>query len=82
MKKILTGLGFLLALSPSAMLAQERVDVLPPSAFDRSIAYMDLALFWIALIVLVVLIRLKLREIERAQAMEESVKNENVPMLE
>jgi hypothetical protein len=81
-KRIFGALGSLLFLTPSATFAQERVDLLPPSAFDRSIIYLDLALFWMALIVLVVLIRLKLREIERIQAMEKSAGDEETPMLD
>jgi hypothetical protein len=40
------------------------------------------ALFWVALIVLIVLIRLKLREIERVQAMDAGGDEGNIPMLD
>ncbi len=82
MKRILTALSSLFITAPLTVLGQEKIDVLPASAFDRSMIYVDLALFWIALLVLIVLIRLKLREIERIQAMEQTVKDEKVPLLE
>jgi hypothetical protein len=62
--------------------AAEEISLLPPSAYDRSAIYLDLALFWIATIVLIVLIRLKLREIERVQSMERKENGETAPLLD
>jgi hypothetical protein len=62
--------------------AAEEISLLPPSAYDRSAIYIDLALFWVATIVLIVLIRLKLREIERVQAMEAKANGEATPLLD
>jgi membrane protein implicated in regulation of membrane protease activity len=80
-KRILIALGFLLLAAP-ALLAEEQINVFPSSAFDRLTIYINLALFWIALVVLIVLIRLKLREIERTQEMDVTPKDEKIPMLE
>lgn len=81
MNKFLLILGFLLGPS-QAVLAEEKIALIPPSAYDRAAIYLNLALFWVALIVLIVLIRLKLREIERVQAMDAGRDDENIPMLD
>ena len=62
--------------------AAEQISLLPPSAYDRSAIYVNLALFWIGIIVLIVLIRIKLRETERVQAMETKENGETTPLLE
>lgn len=81
MNKFLLILGFLLGPS-QAVLAEEKIALIPPSAYDRASIYLNLALFWVALIVLIVLIRLKLREIERVQAMDAGGDEGNIPMLD
>ena len=81
MNKFLLILGFLLGPS-QAVLAEEKIALIPPSAYDRASIYLNLALFWVALIVLIVLIRLKLREIERVQVMDAGRDDENIPMLD
>jgi len=67
---------------PASVFAAEEINLLPPSAYDRSAIYLNLALFWVAIIVLIALIRLKLREIERVQAMETGEDGDKAPMLE
>lgn len=81
MKSFLSSLGLLL-FTPYSLFAAEKIDLLPPSGYDRSAIYLNLVFFWIAIIVLVALIKLKLREIERAQAMDACVDDEKTPMLE
>ncbi len=81
MKRLLSLMAtwFFAAAGPAAA---EEISLLPPSGYDRSAIYLDLALFWVATIVLIVLIRLKLREIERVQAMETKENGETTPLLE
>jgi hypothetical protein len=79
--KFLLILGFLLGPGKVA-LAEEKIALIPPSAYDRASIYLNLALFWVALIVLIALIRLKLREIERVQAMDAGRDDEDIPMLD
>jgi hypothetical protein len=81
MKRILSLLGSLL-FTPASLLAAERIDLRPSSGYDRSLIFLDLAFFWIALIILIALIRLKLREIERVQAMDAGQEHEKIPTLE
>jgi hypothetical protein len=68
MKRVLSSLPFFLATVCAAF--AEEIARLPASAYDRSAVYLNLALFWIGVIVLVVLLRLKLREIERVQTFD------------
>ena len=81
MKNVLLILGFFL-IPVQAVFAEEKIALLPPSAYDRASIYVNLALFWVGLIVLIVLIRLKLREIERVQAMNARRDDEHIPMLD
>ncbi len=81
MNRFLFILGFVLGPTHAA-LAEEKIALIPPSAYDRASIYLNLTLFWVALIVLIVLIRLKLREKERVQAMGRSKENDKIPMLE
>jgi hypothetical protein len=63
-----------------ACAAQEKVNLLPPTRFDRFIVYENLALFWIAIIGLIIIIRMKLREIKRTQALDKE--EVDAPVLE
>lgn len=81
MKRLLSAAGFLL-ITPACVFAAEKINLLPPSGYDRSAIYLNLLFFWLAIIVLVVLIRVKLREIERVQAMDACEDEEKTPMLE
>jgi len=81
MKVVLSILGLLFS-APATMHAAEKINLLPPSGYDRSAIYLNLALFWLAIIVLIVLIRLKLRETERLQKIDSRADDENIPMLD
>jgi hypothetical protein len=81
MKRLLSQMATFL-FTAAGPAAAEEISLLPASAYDRSAIYIDLALFWIATIVLIVLIRLKLREIERVQSMERKEDGETAPLLD
>ena len=49
--------------------AKAAIEVFPSTPFYQFIIYENLAIFWIAIIGLIVIIRMKLREIERRQKM-------------
>ena len=69
-------------ITPAGVFAAPEINLLPPSAYDRSAIYLNLAFFWIAIIVLIALIRVKLREIERIQAMDAREDDEKIPTIE
>jgi hypothetical protein len=62
--------------------AAEQIAVFPATPYDGYIIYESLTVFWIAIIGLIVIIRMKLREIERTQAMGEDREEIDAPLLE
>jgi hypothetical protein len=62
--------------------AAEPIAVFPTAPYDAYIIYESLAVFWMMLIGLIVILRMKLREIERVQAMGEDREEIDAPLLE
>lgn len=63
--------------------APTSIDVFPSAPYDRYIIYEMLVLFWAGIIGLVIIIRMKLKEIERIQRMASSEKEEKeIPLLD
>ncbi|MHB9098078.1 MAG: hypothetical protein ACYC5X_09675 [Syntrophales bacterium] len=74
------------AISPAAEKAAgkvaEKIAVFPTTPYYQYIAYESLAVFWIAILGLLVIIRMKLREIERIQELGVDRQDENAPLLQ
>lgn len=72
------------ALSPAAEAAKvaEKIAVFPTALYYQYIVYESLAVFWIAILGLLIIIRMKLREIERTQRLGVDRKDENAPLLQ
>jgi hypothetical protein len=62
--------------------AQEKIALTPSTPYDRFIIFESLTLFWIGIIGLIVIIRMKLREIERTQQMGLDREEKDAPMLD
>lgn len=76
-------LSFLVSFSVSTHLwAEEKIEVFPSVPYDRYIVYQVLALFWIGIIGLIIIIRMKLKEIERIQAMGIDKEEKDIPILD
>ena len=73
---------FLFLAQVSLLYGQEKIDVFPTTPFDRFIVYETLVLFWIGIIGLIVIIKLKLREIERTQKMGIDREEKEIPVLD
>jgi hypothetical protein len=71
-----------LGLPLSAAGAAEKVAVFPESTYDGYIIYQNLAIFWLFIIGLIVIIRMKLKEIERTQKLGLDADDENAPRLD
>lgn len=71
-----------LLFSAGSLRAEAPIEIFPGSPYDQSTIYLNLGIFWAALIVLIVLIKLKLREIERVQAMEKEQDDADTPTLD
>ena len=61
--------------------AAEPIAVFPATPFDGYIVYESLAVFWIVIVALIVVIRMKLREIERTQQLGADEEDPNAPFL-
>ena len=61
---------------------QDKVDVFPAVPYDRFIVYQNLIIFWIGIIGLIVIIKMKLREIERIQKMGIDKEEKDIPLLD
>ncbi len=84
-KGLLFAVSFLLmdaATSRAAEKAAEKIAVFPATPYDGYIIYESLAVFWLFIISLLVIIRMKLREIERIQALGVEKEDPDAPLLE
>jgi len=71
-----------LLLNPATSLAADKIAVSPTAPYYSFIIYESLAIFWIAILCLIVIIRMKLREIERVQAMDVDKEDKDAPLLQ
>ncbi len=58
-----------------------KIEVFPPTPYEGYIIYESLAIFWLFIIGLIVIIRMKLREIERIQELGVEKEDPDAPML-
>jgi len=84
-KGVLLAVSFLLtdvATSGAAEKAVEKISIFPSTPYEGYIIYECLVIFWLFIISLLVVIRMKLREIERIQALGVEKEDQDAPMLE
>ena len=83
MKKKLFYTLFSLLLSVATLWgAEARIEVFPTAPYTRYLIYESLAIFWLFILSLVVIIRLKLREIARTQKLGINREGTTIPKLE
>ncbi|OHE22379.1 MAG: hypothetical protein A2X92_03000 [Syntrophus sp. GWC2_56_31] len=58
-----------------------KIEVFPPTPYEGYIIYESLAIFWLFIISLIVIIRMKLREIERIQELGVENEDPDAPVL-
>ncbi len=68
--------------SRAALYAQDKIEIFPTTPFDRFIIFETLAIFWLGIIGLVVIIKMKLKEIERIQKMGMDRDEKDIPLLD
>ncbi|MBA4390259.1 MAG: hypothetical protein C0399_04900 [Syntrophus sp. (in: bacteria)] len=82
-RKFMLMIFFVIIETTTAFANQISIEVFPSTPYDRYIIYEMLALFWAGIIGLVIIIRMKLKEIERIQRMESTEKEEKkIPLLD
>ncbi len=82
MKKIVLTLILSFFLAIPAWAESPPVEFSPSGSFDQYIIFESLALFWAGIIGLIVIIRMKLREVERTQSLGLEEEQEDAPLLE
>lgn len=66
----------------SLAFAEEKIPVFPTTPVEVYTIYTSLAVFWLAIIGLIVIIKMKLNEIERIHKLGIDKENENAPLLD
>jgi hypothetical protein len=73
----------IIVLTASRLFAQqENIEIFPSAPYDRYIIYEMLTLFWAGIIGLIIIIRMKLKEIERTQNMGIDKAEKEIPLLD
>ena len=72
----------LLFLNVMAVGAEEKIAVFPQAPYDRFIIYQALIIFWIGIIGLIVILKMKLKELERVQDMGIDREEKDIPFLD
>lgn len=67
--------------SPAAEKAVEKIAVFPSTAYEAYLIYESLVVFWVFILGLLIIIRMKLREIERIQALGVQEEDPDAPLL-
>ena len=70
------------AAEKAAVKAAAKIAVVPEAPYYLYIAYESLIIFWVGILGLLVIIRMKLREIERIQALGVEEEDPNAPLLQ
>ena len=85
MRRLLYSLTFLFLQATFAWAqtpAAAKIDVFPPVPYDQAWVYVNLGFLWAGIIGLVILLKMKLRELERTQKMEREELKKDAPLLE
>ena len=81
MKIILCSILFALV-QATGLWAETKIEVFPPAGYDRAALYLNLGFFWTGVVGLLIILRLKLKELERVQKMEREEAEKVAPLLE
>jgi len=81
MKKFFLSIALVL-LNCISLFAEDKIEVFPSVRYEQFIVYQNLVIFWIAIIGLIIIIRMKLREIERIQKMGINKEEKDIPLLD
>jgi hypothetical protein len=82
-RKLMLSTLFIIITVTTVFANQANIETFPSTLYDRYIIYQILALFWAGIIGLIVIIGMKLKEIERIQKMGPVEKEEkDIPLLD
>lgn len=80
--RVSTAISIFFLTLPSLAFAEEKIPVFPTTPVDVYTIYTSLAVFWLAIIGLIVVIKMKLNEIERIQKLGIDKEDANAPILD
>jgi hypothetical protein len=72
----------LMLMHTAPLCSEDKVSTFPVATYDRFIIYQTLTIFWIAIIGLIIIIKMKLREIERIQKIGINKEEKDIPTLD
>jgi len=78
----LAAISFFFLAPPSFSFAEDKITVFPSAPVEAYTVYGTLALFWLGIIGLIVIIKMKLHEIERIQKLGIDEEDKDAPLLE
>ena len=81
MKRFILTLALIISNTAVAW-AEEKIEVFPSVSYDQYTIYQNLAIFWAGIIGLIIIIKMKLREIERIQKMGIDKTEKDIPLLD
>ena len=81
-RRLMLNTFFIIITVTTVFANQTNIEVFPSTPYDRYIIYEMLALFWAGIIGLIVIIRMKLKEIERTQNMGIDKAEKEIPLLD
>lgn len=74
--------GFALMFIVTGLFANQNIEVSPSTSYERYAIYTMLIIFWAGIAGLIVIIRMKLKEIERIQSMGIDKTEKEIPLLD
>ena len=72
----------IMLMKTTPLFSKDEIEVFPSAPYDRFITYQTLAIFWIAIIGLIIIIKMKLKEIERIHKMGIDKEEKDIPTLD
>jgi hypothetical protein len=81
MKRFISTLALIIS-SVAISWAEDKIEVFPSVSYDQYTIYQNLAIFWAGIIGLIIIIKMKLREIERIQKMGIDKTEKDIPLLD
>lgn len=80
-KCLVFSVPFLLS-NNTVLSAAEKIEVFPTVPYDQYIVYQNLIIFWIGIIGLIIILKMKLKELERIQSMGIDKEEKDIPFLD
>jgi hypothetical protein len=81
-KGLVLSLLFMLGNAALAWAQQDKIQTSPPGSYDRFIIFESLAVFWLGILGLIIIIKMKLRELERTHKMGLDKEEKEIPLLD